>query len=206
MPETYESVTRHKIIPVVRIENADAADPLFDALQTGGLPIAEITMRTSCAFEAIQRGAQRDDFIIGAGTVMNVTECEMVLKAGAKFVVSPGFNRGVVGLCMHRKIPCLPGVATASEIQNLFNLGIRNVKFFPAEPLGGIGMLKALAAPFHQMRFVPTGGINASNVQSYLSLPCVLAVGGSWMVKPELYEDGDFSRVTNATQEAVKLV
>ena len=137
MPETYESITQRKIIPVVKIDRMEAAEPLFDALQAGGLPIAEITMRTSCAVEAMRAGAARNDFIIGAGTVMDVTQCEMVVQAGAQFVVSPGFNRGVVGLCMHRKIPCLSGVATASEIQNLFNLGIRHAKFFPAEPLGG---------------------------------------------------------------------
>jgi 2-dehydro-3-deoxyphosphogluconate aldolase/(4S)-4-hydroxy-2-oxoglutarate aldolase len=206
MAVSFDDIAVHRIIPVVKIDSADAAEPLFDALQAGGLPLAEVTLRTPCAFEAIRIAARRPNFIIGAGTVLNVSECQMVLEAGASFVVSPGFDRGVVNLCQHQRIPCLPGVATATEIQTLFNLGVRAVKFFPAESLGGIPMLQALAAPFHQMKFVPTGGIGPSNLAAWLSLPRVAAVGGSWMVKPELYADGDFSTVTHAVREAVALV
>ncbi len=206
MDQFYQQLSRYRIIPVVKIDNLAAADPLFEALTAGGLPLAEITLRTDCALEVIRQGSARSDFIIGAGTVLNVRDCDQALRAGASFVVSPGFDHEVVELCARRGIPCLPGAATASEIQHLYNRGVLVAKFFPAEPLGGVNMLKALAAPFRQMQFVPTGGIQRDNLRSYLSLPCVTAVGGSWMVHPDLYQNGDFSFVTQAVKDALQLV
>ena len=206
MSEVYDSLIRHQIIPVIRIDNTADANPLFAALEQGGLPIAEITLRTPHAIEAIQLAAQRERFMVGAGTVLNAGDCQAVLDAGAKFVVSPGLDEAVVNLCRQHGTPCFPGVATPSEIQKASNLGVQTVKFFPAEPLGGIKMLSALAAPFHQMKFIPTGGINDSNAASYLALDYVDAIGGSWMVKPTLYADGNFSEVTRLANQAMTLV
>ncbi|MDG1807453.1 MAG: bifunctional 4-hydroxy-2-oxoglutarate aldolase/2-dehydro-3-deoxy-phosphogluconate aldolase [Pirellulaceae bacterium] len=206
MSEVHDSLIRYQIIPVVRIDTTAAANPLFDALERGGLPVAEITLRTPCALEAIQLAAKRQQFMVGAGTVLNTSDCQAALNAGAQFIVSPGLDEAVVNLCKQHGIPCYPGVATPSEIQKASNMGVRTVKFFPAEPLGGVNMLAALAAPFHQMKFIPTGGINASNVASYLALDYVDAIGGSWMVKPKLYADGNFSDVTQLTRQAMTLV
>lgn len=205
MSDIYAVLEHHKIIPVVRIDDAEKTLELCKTLKLSGLPIAEITLRTEGAIEAIQKAAQQDDFLTGAGTVLNAEECVMALDAGARFIVSPGLDEGVVEICRERGIACFPGVATASDVQKAHNMGLKFVKFFPAEPLGGTGMLKALAAPFYQMRFIPTGGIHAGNAIEYLRLPCVLAVGGSWMVKPEHYANGSFSEVLRLTEDATKL-
>ena len=206
MSDTHAALRRYKIIPVVRIDDVDRTVELCETLKLGGLPVAEITLRTECAIAAIQEAAKQEDFLIGAGTVLNAPECTKALDAGARFIVSPGLDEGVVEICREREVACFPGVATASEVQKAHNLGLEVVKFFPAEPLGGTGMLKALAAPFHQMQFIPTGGIHSGNAVEYLQLPCVMAIGGSWMVKPELYKDGNFSEVLKLTQNASKSI
>ena len=192
-----------RLVPVVRLDDLSAAAGLADALLAGGLPLAEITLRTPCALAAIEQLSQRDDIQVGAGTVLNRSQAADCIQAGARFVVSPGLDPDLVTYCQGRDIPVYPGVSSASEIQAAYNLGLRQVKFFPAEAAGGIASLKALAAPFHQMQFIPTGGINANNLLDYLDLDCTLAVGGSWMVGPALYESGDFSRVTELTRAAV---
>lgn len=206
MLEIYTALKQYRIIPVVRIDDVEKTHGLCEALKQGGLPIAEITLRTECAINAIKAAAKQEDFLIGAGTVLNAEECESALNAGARFIVSPGLDEGVLKLCKEREVTCFPGVATASEIQKARNLGLETVKFFPAEPLGGTRMLKALAGPFHEMKFIPTGGINIKNATEYLQLPFVTAIGGSWMVKPELYGDGSFSDVLKRTQAACRLI
>ena len=193
-----------RIIPVVNIADESFAKGLADALIAGGLPLMEITLRSDAAINAIKSLAARADFVLGAGTVLNVIQCRQALDAGARFSVSPGLDDGVVQHCLDNSVPVFPGVATATELQRAYNLGLTTVKFFPAEASGGMTTLKALAAPFDQMRFIPTGGINAENMSIYLSLPSTLAVGGSWMVKHELYADGDFSKVEVLTIEAAK--
>jgi 2-dehydro-3-deoxyphosphogluconate aldolase/(4S)-4-hydroxy-2-oxoglutarate aldolase len=194
---------QYQLVPVAVIEDAQAAAPLGEALIAGGLPCIEVTFRTSAAPQALQTLAGRDDMWVGAGTVINVDQCRQAIDAGAQFIVSPGLSRSVVECCQQHQVPVLPGVSNPSDIMAAIELGLKTVKFFPAEQLGGVKMLKALAAPFPQLQFVPTGGINADNVGQYLAMPPVVACGGSWMVKPSLYEGGDFSEVTRLTREAV---
>lgn len=204
--EVTDALTRYRIVPVVRVDAIGQAEPLFDALLQGGLPLAEVTLRTEHAIEAIQLAATQNDFLVGAGTVLNARQCQSAIDAGARFVVSPGLDQGVVETCRRSAIPCFPGVVTATEIQQALGMGVQRVKFFPAEASGGTRVLKALYGPFQQVTFIPTGGINASNAADYLSLPNVLAVGGSWMVKPELYRDGDFTSVTQVTSNALQML
>lgn len=198
-----ETISKTRIIPVVTVENAAEMPPLATALIEGGIPIAEITLRTSSALSALQSVASRGDLLVGAGTVLTAEQCREAIFAGAKFIVSPGFDHEVVEVCQERAVPCFPGVATATEVQRASKLGLNVVKFFPAEPLGGTKMLQALSAPFSNLKFVPTGGIGPANLQDYLSLNCVLAVGGSWMVKRSLFVDGDFSKVAELARQAV---
>ena len=201
-----QALAELKVVPVVKIDNLDQAHPLGSALAAGGLPVAEITLRTDCALEAISRFASIEGMLVGAGTVLNCDQAVAAIDAGAKFVVSPGLDEATVEFCLEKNIAIYPGCATATEVQRAYNFGLRSIKFFPAESLGGVGTLKALAAPFHQMRFVPTGGITGTNAMHYLSLECTLAVGGSWMVKPELYSGGDFESVIELTNAAVEAV
>ena len=194
-----------RLVPVVRLDELASATRLADALLAGGLPLAEITLRTPIALSAIEALAQRDDIAVGAGTVLNRSQAADCIQAGARFIVSPGLDPELVTYCQDRDVPVFPGVSSASEIQAAYNLGLRQVKYFPAEASGGVTSLKALAAPFHQMQFIPTGGIHPDNLLDYLHLDCTLAVGGSWMVKPALYASGDFSQVTDLTRAAVAM-
>ena len=194
-----------RLVPVVRLDELASATRLADALLAGGLPLAEITLRTPIALSAIETLAQRDDIAVGAGTVLNRSQAADCIQAGARFVVSPGLDPELVTYCQDRGVPVFPGVSSASEIQAAYNLGLRQVKYFPAEASGGVTSLKALAAPFRQMQFIPTGGIHPDNLLDYLHLDCTLAVGGSWMVKPALYASGDFSQVTDLTRAAVAM-
>lgn len=201
--EFAQQLSQLKIIPVVTIQDASQAEPLAAALSAAGLPIAEITLRTPCAIDAIQTLAGQGGFLVGAGTVLNVRQAESAIEAGAKFIVSPGLDESVVSRCREKEIPVIPGVSTATEVQRAFNMGLRVVKFFPAEAAGGIDMLKALSAPFHQLQFVPTGGIHAGNFSNYLNLPCTLAVGGSWVVSNKMLQDNDFAAIESVTREAL---
>ncbi len=200
IPQQIESC---KIVPVVTLERAEDALPLVHALVAGGLPIAEITLRTEAALDGIRATAAMPAALVGAGSVMNEVQCRDAIAAGAKFIVSPGLDEGVVTYCLSVGMPCFPGVSTATELQRAYNLGLRKVKFFPAEAAGGVAMLTAIAAPFPKMKFMPTGGITLENAGAYLQLPLVFAVGGSWMVKPDLFRDGDFGRVTEIAHLAV---
>lgn len=175
-------VQRTRLLPVVVIDDAQGAVPLADALCAASLPIAEITLRTPAALPVLERLAARDDLLVGAGTVLTAEQARRAIDAGASFVVSPGFDDGVVSVCRAQRVPVIPGVATASEIQRAFVHQFRVVKYFPAEASGGSTALSALSAPFGEMKFIPTGGIAQHNVDDYLALPSVLAVGGSWMV------------------------
>jgi 2-dehydro-3-deoxyphosphogluconate aldolase/(4S)-4-hydroxy-2-oxoglutarate aldolase len=194
-----------RIVPVVAIDTAEAAEPLADALCDGGLPVAEITLRTDAALEAIRRLAGRGDFLLGAGTVHGVDQAKAVMDAGAQFVVSPGFNPRTVAWCVENHVPIFPGIATPTDLEAALEHGLEVVKFFPAETLGGVKTLKAFSGPYGDIRFMPTGGISAANLRDYLALPCVLACGGSWMVKPELLRNGDFGEVRRLTAAAVEL-
>jgi 2-dehydro-3-deoxyphosphogluconate aldolase/(4S)-4-hydroxy-2-oxoglutarate aldolase len=188
---------------VVVLDDAALAEPLATALRNGGLGCAEITFRTDAAAETIKIMAADPDLLVGAGTVLTPAQVDRAVEAGARFVVTPGFGPAVVGRCRTLGVPVFPGVATATEIQMALEAGVTTVKFFPAEQLGGVGMVRALAAPFRDVRFIPTGGVSAENLGSYLAEPAVVAVGGTWMVAPGLLAAGDWAEVTRRTQAAV---
>lgn len=194
-----------RLVPVVVLDDAAHAAPLGDALVAGGLACAEITFRTAAAAAAIEVLAQRSGFLVGAGTVVTTDQVDQAIAAGARFVVSPGLDPAVVTHCQERSVPVLPGIATASELQAAMRLGLGAVKFFPAEAMGGARTVKALAGPFPEMRFVPTGGISPDNLAGYLTQRHVLAVGGSWMVAPDLIRANDFATIAEDTRQAVAL-
>ena len=192
------------LVPVVKIDDAATAVPLAKALIDGGLPCAEITFRTAAAEEAIRNVTKAyPDMIVGAGTVINPELAKKAVAAGAKFIVSAGLNPETVKWCNENDIPCVPGVCTPSEIEQGLALGLTTLKFFPAEASGGVGMLKNFAGPFPQVRFMTTGGISAANLADYAKTPNVLAIGGSWMVKPELIESENWDEIKRLCEEAV---
>lgn len=201
-----DAFARHRLVPVIALDSEDHAEPLAEALLAGGLPIAEVTFRTDAAAAAIRRMADRDDMLVGAGTVLSATQVEEAYNAGAKFIISPGFSEKVVVRALDLGLTVCPGICTPTEIQQAMEFGLDVVKFFPAEAFGGLSTLKALAAPFRKLKFIPTGGISPGNVNEYLALDSVLACGGSWMVKPSLFSDGDFGSVTRCVQEAMQLI
>ena len=190
-----------RLLPVVVLRDVAGAIPLADALIDGGLRAIEVTFRTAAAVGAIR--AVADKLLVGAGTVLTVDQVDQAVDAGARFIVTPGFGPAVVRRCQDLGVPVFPGVATATEIQMALDAGLTTVKFFPAEQLGGAPMIKALSAPFPMVRFIPTGGINADNLDDYQALPAVLAVGGTWMVAPHLLEDGSWAEVTRLTRRAL---
>ncbi|MEP6658795.1 MAG: bifunctional 4-hydroxy-2-oxoglutarate aldolase/2-dehydro-3-deoxy-phosphogluconate aldolase [Acidimicrobiales bacterium] len=194
-----------RLIPVVVIESRELVVPLADALAEGGLPCAEITLRTPSALDALKAFAERPGMLVGAGSVCTPDQVSQVVDAGARFVVSPGLSESVVLRCRDLGVPTLPGVATATEIMHAIELGLDVVKLFPAGHLGGPAGLRSLAAPFHSVRFVPTGGVSPMNIAEYLSTPAVLAVGGSWMVAPGLIRAGRFDEIRRLTYEAAAM-
>ncbi|HPZ15028.1 MAG TPA: bifunctional 4-hydroxy-2-oxoglutarate aldolase/2-dehydro-3-deoxy-phosphogluconate aldolase [Sphaerochaeta sp.] len=195
------------IVPVVKIDDATKAEGLAKAMLDGGIPCIEITFRTAAAEEAIKRVTKAyPEMLVGAGTVINVEFAEKAVAAGAKFIVAPGFNPSVVDWCIERNVPVLPGVCTPSDIEAGLSRGLSTLKFFPAEASGGVNMLKNLAGPFPNLTFIPTGGIGLHNILDYAKQPNILAVGGSWMVKPELIEAEDWPAITKLCSDAVAAV
>ncbi|HEY8664516.1 MAG TPA: bifunctional 4-hydroxy-2-oxoglutarate aldolase/2-dehydro-3-deoxy-phosphogluconate aldolase [Propionibacteriaceae bacterium] len=192
-----------RIVPVVVLHDAKDAEPLGRALIAAGLPVAEVTFRTAAAVESIRAMSAVEGLIVGAGTVLNPAQVEQALEAGASFIVSPGLRRDVVLAAQAAGIPVLPGAVTPSEIMAAQELGLDTVKFFPANVYGGAAAIKALSAPFGSMRFVPTGGVSVSNLFDYLSLGCVPAVGGSWMVPVDAIREGAFAHVSELCVAAV---
>lgn len=195
-----------RVIPVVEIPRVEDAVPLARTLADSGLACAEITFRTAAAGAAIAAISEAlPGFTVGAGTILSVPQAEEAVAAGASFLVCPGFDDAVVGFACDAGVPVLPGVCTPSEIMYALARGVDVLKFFPAEAAGGLDYLKAVAAPFGAVRFVPTGGIGPANCESYLRHPQVLACGGSWMVKRQAIADGDFATIGRLTAEAVAL-
>jgi 2-dehydro-3-deoxyphosphogluconate aldolase/(4S)-4-hydroxy-2-oxoglutarate aldolase len=194
-----------KIIPVVAIEDAAWAAPMGEALIAGGLPVAEITFRTAAAEAAIKALARLPGILVGAGTVLNIENVKKAVDGGAKFIVTPGFNPKVVGYCLEHGIPITPGTVTATEIGEALDFGLNVVKFFPAEASGGLKTLKAVAAPYAMMRFVPTGGIVPENLGEYLKFGQVLACGGSWMVSKDMLAGKQFDKIRDLAKQAVDL-
>jgi len=204
MNEILEKIGELGIVPVVKIEKAEDALPLGKALINGDLPIAEITFRTSAAEESIKALTKElPELLVGAGTVLTIGQVKKAVSAGAKFIVSPGFNPKVVDYCLENNILVTPGINNPTQIELALERGIEVVKFFPAEASGGLALLKSMSAPFSGIKFIPTGGISLNNLTSYLSNNKVLACGGSWMVKSELISSGNFAEITRLTKEAV---
>lgn len=207
MQKLLEQVQRYKIVPVVVLENAKDAIPLGQALINGGLPVAEVTFRTAAAADAIRLMRETfPDMLLGAGTVINVEQCREAISCGASFIVTPGYSEEVTAYCCDEGIPILPGVCTPTELMAVANHGLPVAKFFPAAQFGGLKTIKALAAPFPQMRFMPTGGVSEANILEYLAEPKVIAAGGSWMVKQDLIKEGRFDEIEAMTRSAVELV
>ncbi|MDR2379551.1 MAG: bifunctional 4-hydroxy-2-oxoglutarate aldolase/2-dehydro-3-deoxy-phosphogluconate aldolase [Bifidobacteriaceae bacterium] len=196
-------LTAHHLIPVVVVTDAAQAQPLADALIGGGLPVAEVTLRTEAGLPAIKALAGRPEILLGAGTVTTAAQLEQAVEAGARFVVSPGFSPRLAERAAELAVPLIPGAVTATEIQAALEHGIDLLKFFPAATSGGAAAIKALGGPFRQVSFVPTGGIGPANLAEYLRLPGVAAIGGSWMVPTAAIRQGAFGRVRELVAEAV---
>lgn len=200
-----EQMKKIGIIPVIKISDAEKAVPLAKALIDGGLPAAEVTFRTSAAAEAIGRIKKAyPNMLVGAGTVLSIEQAELAVKSGAEFIVSPGFNPKVVSWCIENNVPVVPGTSTPSEIEQALEMGLTAVKFFPAEQSGGIAKIKAMAAPYSAVSFMPTGGIGLDNMNDYLSFPKIIACGGSFMVKESLIENNNFAEITELCRKAVQ--
>ncbi|MGJ5752006.1 2-dehydro-3-deoxyphosphogluconate aldolase/(4S)-4-hydroxy-2-oxoglutarate aldolase [Streptomyces puniciscabiei] len=193
-----------RVLPVLTAASVATAGPLADALTAGGARCAEVTFRTPDAEQVVKAMAAHGGLTVGAGTVLTSEQAERAVAAGARFVVSPGYDAEVVATCRELDVPVVPGVATATEVMRALRAGLDTVKLFPAEPLGGMGMLKALAAPFPRARFLPTGGIGPEQLPGYLAHPAVLAVGGSWMATTGHLERGDYDGIRRLTAEAVE--
>ena len=195
------------IVPVVKIDRAEDAVPLAQALCDGGLPCAEVTFRTSAAAAAISAITKAfPEMLVGAGTVLTTEQADAAMEAGAKFIVSPGLNPAIVKYCVDKGYPIAPGCATPSDIEQALSLGLEVVKFFPAEAAGGLEMIKAMSAPYGSLKFMPTGGINPQNVREYLAYDRIAACGGSWMVKNTMIENNEFDRIEELVKEAVEIV
>lgn len=207
MQPTEKILHQTGIIPVIKLNDAQTAVPMAKALTAGGIHAAEITFRTPAAAESIRRvAAALPDMFVCAGTVLTVTQAELAVQSGAKAIISPGTNPEIVQWCLARQIPVYPGCATPTEIEAAIRLGLDTVKLFPAEVLGGVKMLKALAGPYGEMKFMPTGGISPQNVREYLALPNVIACGGSWLCSDSLLEAGDFAAIEKLAREASEIV
>ena len=205
MNEILEKISKIGIVPVVVLDDAKDAEPLAKALCEGGLPCAEVTFRTDAAEESIRRMTSAfPEMLVGAGTVLTTEQVDRAVGAGAKFIVSPGFNPEVVKYCIGKDIPMVPGTNNPSNIEAALSLGLDVVKFFPAEQSGGVAMIKAMAAPYVNVKFMPTGGINAGNICDYLAFDKIIACGGSWMVKKDLVAAGKFDEIKKLTEEAVR--
>ena len=206
MSTVIEKISAFGIIPVVVLEDAKDAAPLAKALVEGGLSCAEVTFRTDTAEESIKiLTSEYPDMFVGAGTVLTIEQVDRAVAAGAKFIVSPGFDPEIVDYCLSKEISVFPGCITPSEVAQAVKRGLKAVKFFPAEQFGGVAAIKAIAAPYVGVKFMPTGGINAKNLESYLRCDKIVACGGSWMVKGDLIKEGKFNEIKAMTEEAVKL-
>jgi len=219
MNEVLEKISKIGIVPVVVLDDAKEAKPLAEALVKGGLPCAEVTFRTAAAEESIRiMASEFPEMLVGAGTVLTTEQVDRAVNAGAKFIVSPGLNPKVVQYCIDKGVPvtpgtqyCIdkgvpvtPGTSNPSDVEQAIELGLEVVKFFPAEAAGGLNMIKSMAAPYTQMKFMPTGGISAKNICEYLAFDKIIACGGSWMVKKDLVVAGKYDEIQALTEEAVR--
>jgi 2-dehydro-3-deoxyphosphogluconate aldolase/(4S)-4-hydroxy-2-oxoglutarate aldolase len=204
MQRVVETFRKNRLIPVIVIDDPRQAVPLARAMEEGGLPCAEITFRTPRALEALEKiSTECPSVLVGAGTVLTPQQAEDARSAGAKFIVAPGFSAAMVDYCVENHLPVFPGIATPTELEFALSRGLSVVKFFPAEPLGGIAYLKAISAPYGHVEFLPSGGIGLSNLDSYLSSPRVIACGGSWMAPADWISAGQFDRIRDEVRKSV---
>ena len=202
-----QRLEEYGVVPVVVLKDTKDAIPLADALIEGGLSCAEVTFRTDAAEESIRLMSEKyPEMLVGAGTVLTIEQVDRAVKAGAKFIVSPGFDPEIVDYCLDKNIPVFPGCITPSEVAQAVKRGLKVIKFFPAEQAGGVAMIKAMGAPYNMVKFMPTGGISAKNLAEYISCSNIVCCGGSWMVKGDLITEGKFDEITALTKEAVELV
>lgn len=207
MNKVLEKIQKLGIVPVVVLNDVEEAVPVAKALCDGGLPVAEVTFRTDAAEESIRVIKQNfPDMLVGAGTVLTTEQAERAINAGAEFIVSPGFNPSVVKYCLEKGVPMTPGCNNPSAMEGALELGLDVVKFFPAEASGGLKAIKAMAAPYVNLKFMPTGGINEKNINEYLAFPKIIACGGSWMVSGDLVRNKEFDKITELTREAVMTI
>ncbi len=206
MTEISDLLAHHRIIPAVVIDDVKTAQPLSDALVGGGLPVIEVTLRTPDSLAALERIIDRRDMIVGAGTVTTLAQFDAAWRLGARFIVTPGFDENILRHGRRRDVLVIPGAVTPTEIMQAQNLGVTLVKFFPSHSFGGISAIEALSGPFPKMRFLPTGGINFSNLSSYLKSPSVFACGGSWMARREWLQEGAWDKVREACARTVQMV
>ena len=206
MKTIVEQLSEMLVVPVVVLNDSNDAEKLADALVKGGLPCAEVTFRTEAAEESIRIMTKKyTEMLVGAGTVLTIEQVDRAVGAGAKFIVSPGFDPEIVDYCIEKQIPIFPGIVTPSEVAQAVKRGLEVVKFFPAEQFGGVSTIKALAAPYTMLKFMPTGGVSLKNLKDYLSCDKIICCGGSWMVKGDLIKAGEFDKITEMTKEAVAL-
>jgi len=208
MNAVLEELGKTGIVPVIKIDDAEKALPLAQALVEGGIPCAEVTFRTAAGGEAMRRINEGlgDKILLGAGTVLTTEQVDKAIDAGAKFIVSPGFNPKVVSYCLSKGVAVTPGCSSPSDMEAALEMGLEVVKFFPAEPSGGLAYIKAVAAPYPSLKFMPTGGISAANIATYLAYDRILACGGSWMVTAELINSGNYAGITALCKEAIRQV
>lgn len=201
-----EKLKEVRVVPVVAVPNADVAEALAEALVAGGLPVIEVVFRTAAAEEALRRMARAvPQALLGAGTILSPAQAEQAVAAGAQFIVSPGLNPEVVTWCQRNGVPVVPGVATPTEVEAAMRLGLSFMKFFPAEANGGAAALKAICAPYSGLNFMPTGGVSEKNLGTYLSIPQVVAAGGTWMVPADAISSGDVNRIKELSTKASAL-
>lgn len=207
MNEVLMNIQKMGIVPVVKLDRVEDAAPLAKALCEGGLPCAEVTFRTEAAEEAIRIMATTyPNMLVGAGTVLTTDQVDRAINAGATFIVSPGLNPKIVKYCIEKGVPITPGTTNPSDIEQAIELGLEVVKFFPAEAAGGLNMIKAMSAPYVNMKFMPTGGISEKNLNTYLDFKKIIACGGSWMVNEAMINAGEFDKIKELTKQAVKLM
>lgn len=201
--EALERLARAGVVPVVVLENAEDAVPTANAMAAGGIDVMEITFRTAAAADSIKAVSENcPDMLVGAGTVINLEQCRLAVSMGAKFIVSPGFDREVVAWCIEHHVAVTPGCVTPTEIMAAIAMGLKIVKFFPANVYGGLKAMKSLSAPFVGIKFIPTGGVNAQNLREYMDAPFVHAVGGSWVCPKADIANGNFAHITQLCAEA----
>jgi len=206
MEEVLARLTDIRIVPAVIIDDVETAQPLADALAAGGLPVIEVTLRTADSLRAIEALSSRDDVLVGAGTVTNLTQLDAARRAGAKFIVTPGLDDPIIRHCRQRDMLVIPGAVTPTEILHAQNLGLGLVKFFPCNAFGGLAAIEALAAPFPSMKFLPTGGINLTNLKSLLLHTAVAACGGTWMAKREWIQAREWDKVRDSSRQTVEII